>query len=230
MVSNYPTIHDLPASDRPRERLLASGPSKLSLQELLAIIIEKGGRGGNALLVAQNLLSKFGNLQEIRQSELDELQQIKGIGPATACKLKALFEISHRTEQEALTPRNKIPDAKAVFNLLRNMIGGKKQEHFVVLSLNSRNFLLDINPVSKGTLTASLVHPREVFRQAITRCAASVILAHNHPSSVCSPSENDHLITKRLEKAGKILGIQIVDHVIVSNSDYYSFKDHGGLG
>ena len=219
------TVRDLPIEERPRERLQKVGVDNLSTQELLALIIEKGGRGQTVLTLSQNLLAYFGNLQNIKNASLEELKKVKGIGFATACKIQAAFKLGEKAELHSAKLGEKIEKPERVFNLLKNEIGNKKKESFYILSLTTRNNLISVDNVSTGTLSASLAHPREVFLPAIKNSASSVIVVHNHPSGDPQPSEDDLKITKRLTEAGKILGIDVVDHIIISKDSFYSFKD-----
>lgn len=217
------SLHDLPKEERPRERLQEKGVDSLSLQELLAIIIEKGGSGRNVMQVAQNLLSCFGNIRGVKKASIEELKRVKGIGVATACKLKAAFKLGEKAEQPELRAEKKVNSAGAVFSLMRPLIGGKKREHFMLLSLNARGCLIKADKISIGSLTTSISHPREVFKKAIKNSADSVIIVHNHPSGNKQPSKSDVVITKRMKKAGKLLGIQLSDHLIITENDYFSF-------
>ncbi|MEA3475814.1 MAG: DNA repair protein RadC [Candidatus Cloacimonadota bacterium] len=219
------TVRDLPIEERPRERLQKVGVDNLSTQELLALIIEKGGKGQSVLTLAQNLLAHFGNLNNIKNASIEELKKVKGIGFATACKLQAAFKLGEKAEIQLNKYGEKIEGPKDIFNLLKREIGNKKKESFYILSLTTRNNLISVDKVSTGTLSASLAHPREVFLPAIKNSASSVIIVHNHPSGDTQPSEDDLEITKRLIEAGKILGIDVVDHVIVSKDSFYSFKE-----
>ena len=219
------TLHDLPKEERPRERLKKIGVDNLSLAELLALVIEKGKRGENVLTIAQNLISHFGNLAKIKEATIEELCQVKGIGFATACKLKAAFKLGEKAQETTAKYGQKIQSAKDVFKLLKNDLGDKKKEHFKVLSLDSRNNLIGVDDVSIGTINANLVHPREVFKTAIQHLAASVVIAHNHPSGDPEPSEDDIEITKRLVEAGKLIGIDILDHIIIAKDNFFSFKN-----
>lgn len=221
------TVRDLPIEERPRERLQKIGVDNLSTQELLALIIEKGGRGQTVLTLSQNLLAHFGNLQNIKTASLEELKKVKGIGFATACKLQAAFKLGEKAESHITKFGEKIEGPESIFNLLKNEIGNKMKESFYIISLTTRNNLISADKVSIGTLSASLAHPREVFLSAIKNSASSVIVVHNHPSGDPQPSEDDLKITKRLVDAGKILGIDVVDHIIVSRTNYFSFKDKG---
>ena len=221
------TVRDLQIEERPRERLQKVGVDNLSMQELLALIIEKGGKGQSVLTLAQNLLAHFGNLNNIKNASIEELKKVKGIGFATACKLQAAFKLGEKAESQIIKYGEKIEGPESVFNLLKNEIGNKKKESFYILSLTTRNNLISADKVSTGTLSASLAHPREVFLPAIKNSASSVIIVHNHPSENTQPSEDDLEITKRLKEAGKILGIEVIDHIIVTKDDYFSFKDKG---
>ena len=223
------TVRDLPIEDRPRERLQKVGVDNLSTQELLALIIEKGGRGQTVLTLAQNLLAHFGNLQNIKNASIEELKKVKGIGFATACKIQAAFKLGEKAELHIPKFGEKIKKPETVFNLLKNEIGNKMKENFYILSLTTRNNLIGVDKVSTGTLSASLAHPREVFLPAIKNSASTVIIVHNHPSGDTQPSEDDLEITKRLVEAGKILGVDVVDHIIVAKDNYFSFKDKGLL-
>lgn len=218
------TIHDLPEEERPRERLKQLGAENLSLQELLAIIIEKGNKQHNALQLSQELVSHFGNLDNIKNASLEELKQIKGIGPAKACKIKAALEIGKRSGKSFQQYQKKVGKPADVFKLLKPLIGDKKKEHFVLLSLDTKNNIISLDTISIGSLNVSLAHPREIFQTAIKNSAATIILAHNHPSGDPTPSDNDLKITKRLLEISKLLGIRLVDHIIIGHNEYYSFS------
>lgn len=218
------TIRDLPKEERPRERLVKFGPEALSIQELLQIILSSGYSGESVSSLAQKLISHFGSLQKLKEASLEELMEIKGIGLAKACKIKAVFELGKRSEiDETQNKRKKILSPQDVFKLMKSKIKDFTREHFYIICLNSRNMV--ISEISVGTLNASLVHPREVFAEAIKNKAASVTLVHNHPSGDPEPSDDDLKITKRLIESGKILGIEVIDHIIVTKSKYFSFKE-----
>lgn len=218
------TLHDLPQEERPRERLREVGIDNLSTQELLALIVERGVPGCNVLTIAQNLLAQFGNLEKIKEASLEELQEVKGVGFATACKLKAAFKLGEKALTKHKTYGQKIENPKDIYDLFKNNLANKKKEHFKLLSLNSRNNLISIDEISVGSLNANVVHPREVFAPAIANHAAQVILIHNHPSGDTQPSDDDLIITKRLVETGKVLGIEVTDHIIISRDRYLSFK------
>ena len=218
------TIHDLPPPERPRERLLKLGAEALSAQEILALILGRGVRGESVMLTAQRLLSQFGNLQGIGNASVEELSQIKGIGIAKATQLKAAFELSKRLEDYPERAKVVIKSPEDVVGQVRSKLKGKKREHFLTLLLDTRNQLIGVVPISIGSLDSSIVHPREVFKEAISASAASVIFVHNHPSGDPEPSEDDIKLTQRLVEAGKIIGIEVLDHIIVGDQAYLSMK------
>ncbi len=221
------TVRDLPKPERPRERLQRLGPDALSSQELLALVIGRGIPKKSVMTIAQELLVRFGNVKAISRATLEELSQIKGIGIAKAAQIKACFELAKRENLEADEENFDIKNPEAVFKLISSSIKDKAKEHFKLILLNSRNKKIGISTISIGTLTTSLVHPREVFKDAITHSAASVVLAHNHPSGDPEPSEDDLKITKKLVESGKILGIEVIDHIIIGKNNFYSFREKG---
>lgn len=219
------TIHDLPLSERPRERLLKLGAEALSTAEVLALILGRGIKDESVILTSQKLLSKFGNLKNIASASVEELTELKGIGPAKAAQIKAAFELSKRLENSLDTGKKttiKSPDD--AIRTIKNQLKGKKKEHLMVLSLDTRNHLVNTHTVSIGSLDSSIAHPREAFKDAIASSAASVIFVHNHPSGDSQPSEDDIKLTKRLVEAGEILGIEVLDHVIICDKEYLSMK------
>jgi len=221
------TVRDLPRQERPRERLQKFGPEALSAQELLALVIGRGIPKKSVMNIAQELLTRFGNIKAISHASIEELSQIKGIGLAKAAQIKACFELGRREELEPELKNFDIKDPEAVVKAIRASIKDKAKEHFKLILLNPRNKIIGISTISIGTLNASLVHPREVFKDAITHSAASVVLAHNHPSGDPEPSEDDLTITKRLIEAGRILGIEVMDHIIIAKNGFFSFKEKG---
>lgn len=222
------TIHDLPKPERPRERLQKFGPEALSAQELLALILGRGVSGESVLTTAQKLLVQFGSVKNIAGATIEQLCEIKGIGPAKAVQIKASFELGKREELDTVPPSGiDIKNPEAVVKSIRATIKDKAKEHFKLILLNTRNKIIGISTISIGTLNANLVHPREVFKDAIVHNAASVVLVHNHPSGDPEPSEDDLEITKRLIKSGKLLGIEVMDHIIVAKDSFFSFKEKG---
>jgi DNA repair protein RadC len=222
------TIHDLPASERPRERLQKLGVDALSAQEILALILGRGIAGESVMVTAQRLLSQFGNLKGIANASIEELSQVKGIGLAKASQIKAAFELANRVEGYAETkdkPLVRTPEE--VVNLVTNQLKGKKKEYFLALLLDARNQLIKIAEISIGSLDSNIVHPREVFKEAISASAASVIFVHNHPSGDPTASEDDIGLTKRLAEVGEIVGIGVLDHIILGDKTYQSLKREG---
>lgn len=220
------TIHDLPKDERPRERLVKFGEQALSAQELLQLILGRGVAGESVAVTAQKLLAQFGSLQKLAEASIEELSSIKGIGLAKATQIKAAFEIGRRLSTQAPTYKSKeLTDPEKVYRLIKSKLKDYYKEHFYIIALNSRNY--SIAEVSVGSLNASVVHPREVFAEAIKNKAVSVVFAHNHPSGDPEPSEDDLVLTKRLVESGKILGIEVADHIIVAKDDFFSFKNKG---
>ncbi|MEO0075481.1 MAG: DNA repair protein RadC [candidate division WOR-3 bacterium] len=221
------TVHDLPKEERPRERLKRFGAEALSQQELLAIIIGRGSPNKSVLTIAQDLLVKFKNIQTISQATVEELSQVEGIGEAKALQIKACFELARRQDlNKDVLLENYLENSKSVIELIQNQLKDKTKEHFKLIMLNTRNKVINIADISTGTLNASLVHPREVFIEAIKHHSCAVILVHNHPSGEAEPSNDDLKITKRLKEAGNIIGIEVLDHIIIGKDNYFSFKDN----
>ncbi|MEA2113651.1 MAG: DNA repair protein RadC [Patescibacteria group bacterium] len=220
------TIHDLPVDERPRERLTKFGESALSAQELLQLILGRGIAGESVAVTAQKLLTQFGSLQKLSEASIEELSSIKGIGLAKAAQIKAAVEMGRRLSTQTPSYKSKeLTDPEKVYRLIKNKLKDYHKEHFYIIALNSRNH--SIAEISIGSLNASIVHPREVFAEAIKNKAASVVIVHNHPSGDPEPSEDDLTTTKRLVEAGKILGIEVADHIIVAKDNFFSFKDKG---
>ena len=219
------TVHDLPLSERPRERLLKLGSEALSAQEILALILGRGIKGESVMVTSQRLLSRFGNLKGVADASMEELTQTRGIGPAKAAQIKAALELSKRLEADAgEKPKPILKSPEDVVAAVRSQLKGKKKEHFLVICLDTRNRLINRKPVSIGSLDTSIVHPREVFKEAVSSSAASVIFVHNHPSGDPEPSKEDVELTKRLAKVGEIIGIDVLDHIIVCDKAYLSLK------
>ena len=184
----------------------------------------RGIAGESVVVTAQKLMSQFGSLQKLAEASIEELSSVKGIGLAKAAQIKAVFEIGRRVSSQSPAYKKKeLTDPEKVYKLMRSKLKDYSKEQFYLIALDSRNF--SIHEISLGTLDASIVHPREAFAEAIKAKAASVVFVHNHPSGDPEPSEDDLEITKRLTEAGKILGIEVVDHIIVTKNNYFSFKD-----
>lgn len=226
MAKRY-RIRDLPKVDRPRERLQHKGPGALNNSELLAIVLGSGMPGRNVLEVAQHLLRKFGT-EGLFEASFDELCQVPGIGEAKATQLIAAFELSKRIllgQQESSTMIETPEDVYSLSERIRRL----KKEHFMAYLLDARNVVIAEETISVGTLTMAVVHPREVFEPAIRHSAAGIVLVHNHPSGDPTPGNEDRRLTERLVQAGKLMGIEILDHVIVTPNGYTSLKELGWL-
>lgn len=202
------TIHDLPVSERPRERLQKFGIEALSAQEILALIMGRGISGESVMVTAQRLLRQFGSLKGLAAASTEELETVKGIGIAKAAQLKAAFELTNRLESySGAGEKSPVKTPEEVAGLVRSRLRNKKKEHFLALLLDTRSRLIKIAEISIGSLDSSIAHPREVFKEAVIASAASVIFVHNHPSGVTEASKDDIMLSKRLAEAGEIMGI-----------------------
>ena len=217
-------IKDLDKYDRPREKLYKYGVKKLHDSELLALVLGSGVKGVNVKTLAGKILRVYKN--DLENVSVEDLKKIKGLGSAKASQIVAVLELGKRLFGD--TAHYQLLSPKDVWNLCEDFRSSKK-EHFAAFYLNTRNVVIKRDIISIGTLNASLVHPREVFEPAIRHNAASVILVHNHPSGDCTPSEEDRKATDRLVQAGKLLGIEVKDHVIISDTNYLSMKSRNHL-
>ena len=222
-----PKIKDIPKFERPREKLIKKGAQALHKKELLAIILRTGIKGKNVLQVAQDILSKYGDKKLINVS-YKELRNMRGVGPSKAAQVIAAIELGKRLYKEKVEKEIFINSPEDVLKEVSHIRENKK-ENFVVLYLDARNKLIYKETVSIGTLNTSLVHPREVFEPAVRNLAVQIILAHNHPSGDPKPSKDDLAITKRLTETGKILGIEVIDHIIVTGNDFTSLRNRGNI-
>ncbi|MDP3795260.1 MAG: DNA repair protein RadC [Candidatus Sungbacteria bacterium] len=216
-------IKDLPKVDRPREKLEKYGPERLSDSELLAILLRTGSEGINVVELSGKILRKFSGVG-LAKASAKELKNTFGLGSAKACEIVACYELGRRhlrNKQSVL-----LLSPKDVWDELKD-IRDHKKEHFVIFFLDSRNQEIKREIISVGSLNANLVHPREVFEPAVRHLAAQVVIAHNHPSGDPKPSNADLEITKRLAEAGKLMGIEVMDHIIVTKSSHFSFREEG---
>ena len=222
------TIKELPKVERPREKLMQYGPEKLTNSELLAIILRSGTKEENVVELASKILKRF-SANELPNLTFNDLKDHPGLGPAKTCEIVVCFELGKRLLKDKKAEIYLTP--KEVWEELKDLRGHKKEhhkkEHFVIFYLDSRNQKIKREIISVGSLNANLVHPREVFEPAVRNLAAQIILAHNHPSGDPEPSEDDLEITKRLVESGKILGIEVIDHIIITKTGLMSFKEKG---
>lgn len=225
------TVTDLPLRERPRERLISQGPAALSEAELMAILLGRGTAGESVLTLVQKLLSKFRSLEGIAQASVEDLMSIHGVGVAKATQLKACTELARRLEQRASADNSARPctTPEAIAAYIRPHILKYSKEHCVLISLDTRKRIIGTDTISVGTLNASLIHPREIFETAIHRHAAAVVLAHNHPSGDPTPSRADAEVTTIIRDAGRILDIELLDHVIVTRTQAVSLRSLGLL-
>ena len=210
---------------RLRNRFLQAGLDGFLDYEIVELLLTLGTPRKDCKQMAKMAIKEFGGLRSVLDVSLEELQKIKGIGPSNAFGVKLFQAIAERYSREKILKLVKLDSPKAVADYLRQKIGKEKNEHFVILCLDTKNNLVKSNLISKGTIDESLVHPREVFKEAIDASSSHIIVGHNHPSGDTSPSGEDRALTKRLVAAGNILGIKVLDHIIVSKSGFYSFKE-----
>jgi len=217
---------------KPRERLIAFGEKVLANNELLALILGRGIKGEDVFLLAQKLLSRFKTLENLSQVTIEELKKIKGIGLVKACQLKACFELAKRLKEEMRFSDNAfnkekdlVSQPKDIFQKLKTRLNCYHKEHFFVVCLDNRNKIITIEMVTLGILNSNLIHPRETFEVAIKNHSSQIIICHNHPSGDSQPSEVDIEITNQLIKAGEVLDIKVLDHIIIGKNSYFSFKE-----
>ncbi|WP_059103920.1 RadC family protein [Shouchella shacheensis] len=222
-------IRDVPNSERPRERLQREGARALSNQEIVAILLRTGTREQSALGLAGTVLSQFQTLTKLKEASLHELRAVSGIGLAKAVELSAAMELGRRVHAEQNGERMVIHSPEDAANVVMDELRTLTQEHFVALYLNTKNHVMKQHTLFIGSLNASIVHPREVFKEALRYSSASVICLHNHPSGDPTPSKEDIQVTKRLGEAGKVLGIPLLDHVIIGDRRFISLKERGFL-
>ncbi|WP_088043209.1 DNA repair protein RadC [Bacillus sp. EAC] len=220
-------MKDFPKEDRPRERLIKDGPHSLSTQELLAIVLRTGTKNEPVLQICNQLLLKFDGLRFLMNASIEELSNIKGIGEVKAVQLLAAFELGKRINRLQFDDRYRIKGPEDCANFMMDEMRFLEQEHFICLYLNTKNQIIARETIFKGSLNASIVHPREVFKEALRRSSSSIICLHNHPSGDPTPSREDIEVTKRLVECGKIIGIEILDHIIIGEHKYVSLKEKG---
>ena len=222
-------MKDLPAQERPRERMMQHGPSGMSNADLLSIILRTGSSSIPVQRLAEHVLSHFEGLHGLLNASVEEITSIKGIGKVKAIQVMAAIELGRRIARQKRDDTHVIKSPEDVAELLMDELRHLKQEVFVCLYLNTKNQVIGHERVTTGSLNSSIVHPREIFKGALKRSSASIICAHNHPSGDPHPSREDIEVTRRLVNAGEILGIEVLDHVIIGDNTYYSLKEKGKM-
>ncbi len=223
----YKSIKQWNEDEQPREKIKKHGAATLSNAEILAVLLREGTRNLSAIDVGNIIIEKFGDLNTFSSADISELMQIKGIGEAKAIILLAAIELSKRITREELPEKFTINNTSDVAKYFQYKFRNNAFESLAIAVLNSANQIIREEIISKGILNSTMAHPREIFRYAIIENAASIILVHNHPSGICTPSKDDIELTKQVYSAGKVIGIKLLDHLIVSNDDYYSFYRAG---
>ena len=222
----YSILH-LPKEERPRERLVRFGPESMSTTELLAIILGNGTRNIPVLRLAQEIVAKFGGIRELSEATISELCEIKGIGLAKAIQIKASLNLGMRASRQAMPPKYRIEHPLHAYHLIKDELENEMRELFMVILQDVKGYVITHEVISIGSLSNTLVHPREVFYPAIRHKAASMIIAHNHPSGDPEPSPQDYELTKILIESGRLIGIPIHDHLIIGHQRFLSLRQIG---
>ncbi len=223
---NY-SIQQLPEEERPRERLMRAGAESLSTTELIAIILGSGSKTKPILQLAHEIVARFGGLHQLAEATLTELLEIKGIGLAKAIQLKAAFNLGMRASRQVIKPKYRIEHPSHAYYLIKDELEHEKREFFVVILQDTKGYVICHEIVSIGSLSQTLVHPREVFYPAIRHKAASLIVAHNHPSGDPTPSQQDWEMTKKLVEVSHLINIPLHDHLIIGQQRYISLRQQG---
>ena len=223
--NSFMTIQDMALEERPREKMILNGPDSLSDAELLAILIRTGTKQLNAIQLAKAIIKKADNIRYLQDLTIEELESINGIGQTKAVQIKAALELSKRIA--SFKPEKyKIKNPWDIYKYYMESLRYQYKEIFKVVLLNTKNEIITDVDISMGTLNSSLVHPREVFREAIIRSSNKIILLHNHPSGNAEPSKEDKSVTNRLKECGELIGIEVIDHIIIGDGIYFSFKEN----
>lgn len=223
-------IKDIPKEERPRERLINNGVENLSNEELLSILLKTGTKNTSVKVLANNILKEIESINNLKDITFEKLISIKGIKQAKACELLACIELGNRINKKISNINKiKIIDSNSIFEYYKIILQDKKQEYFYCVYLDTKNQIIKDKLLFVGTINESLVHPREIFKEAYILSASSIICIHNHPTGNVTPSKNDILITKQLKEVGITLGINVIDHIIIGKDEYYSFMDNGNI-
>ena len=218
-------IKELPIQERPRERFKKFGPETIQTHELLAIILRTGTKEESVLELSRQLLFGYRNIKDLSNATLEEMKKIKGIGDSKAIQVKAAFELGKRAMNEFYEQNIVLHSPESIYLFLKDQLEMKTQEHFIVLYLNTKGELIKKEVLYIGSLNASLVHPREIFKHAVLNSAAQMILVHNHPSGDPTPSKNDIDVTKIIYENSLMMDIKLIDHIIIGRNRYFSFKE-----
>jgi len=221
------SIRDWPAGDRPREKLLGRGPEALSDAELLAIVLRSGDRDANAVDLARQLIARLGSFRSLAERSVAELCTIKGIGLAKAAQIVALLEIAKRYGEHEFKPGQTFLTSRDIYAHFRERLASERHEHFYAVLLDNKHRKIKEITVSHGSLTQSIVHPRDVFLPVVRESAAAVIFVHNHPSGDPTPSHEDLAITRRLREVGELVGVRVLDHIVIGRGSYVSLVEGG---
>ena len=229
-MNNYLKILDMPENERPKEKLLRYGAESLSNPELLAIILRTGTKGENVLSLSQRIISEFNGLNGILNASIKEMTEIKGVKESKASQMIAIAELFKRfNTYKSFIEFKRVTSPNDVASMLYGEMGTFNQEVLKLIILNTKNEIIKIKDVFKGSLNSSLIHPREIFNEAIRNSAASIIICHNHPSGDPTPSDEDIKVTIRLKECGEIIGIKLIDHIVIGRNIYVSLKEKGIL-
>lgn len=229
-MNDYLRILDIPKNERPKEKLLRYGAESLSNPELLAIVLRTGTKGENVLNLSQRIITELNGLNGILNASMKEMTKIKGVKETKASQILAIAELFRRfNSYKSCNEFKRISSPKDVANMLYGEMGTINQEVLKLIILNTKNEVVKIKDVFKGSLNSSLVHPREIFNEAISSSAASIIICHNHPSGDPTPSSEDIKVTTRINQSGDIIGIKLIDHIIIGRNNYVSLKEKGIL-
>jgi DNA repair protein RadC len=222
-----PTIRDMPSDERPRERLQARGAETLSNPELLAILLRTGGTGENVVALATRLLAEFEGVAALGRVSFSELRALKGVGAAKAAQVLAAVELGRRVVSAEPERRASVRSSDDVYGLLRASMVDLEQEHLKVVLLNARNQVLGVRDVYKGSVHTAVVRVAEVFREPLRENCPAMIVVHNHPSGDPSPSPDDVAMTKQISEAGRLLDVDVLDHIVIARGGYVSLKERG---
>ena len=223
-------IKDIPAFERPRERLINNGVDTLSNEDLLAIILKTGTKNISSKMLATKILIEVGDIKNLKDLNYQKLIKIKGVGQAKACVLLATIELAKRINREIPIINNlKITNSKIIYNYYKDIIGNQLQEHFYCVYLDHQKKVIKDKLLFIGTINQSLIHPREIFKEAYLISASAIICVHNHPSGNVIPSNEDFTITNKLVEIGNLLGIRVLDHIIIGKNNYYSFFENNNI-